>query len=52
MDSDDEELHRFAVAVVEEARQEVRLLRLTFESWVYFMTPTFASVKFIVPVFQ
>ena len=52
MDSDDEELHRFAVAVVEEARQEVRLLRLTFESWVYFITRTFRSVRFTVPVFK
>ena len=52
MDSDYEEVHRFAVAVVQEARQEVRLLRLTFESWVYFITHTFRSVRFTVPVFQ
>ncbi len=47
---DSEDLDHFEV--VEEARQHVRLLKLTFESWVYFITHTFRSVKFTVPVFR
>ncbi len=38
--------------MVQQARQEVRLLRLMFESWVYFISQSFRNVRFTVNVFR
>ncbi len=49
MDSEDDDDH---YDMAEEAGQEVRLLRLMFEAWVYFISQSFRNVRFTVNVFR